>query len=298
MRYKELKQYASYADHDKITFRFLGLRRSGNHGVISWVIQNVAGTEKIFFNNCKAGHNPLIRFPQAQMSGKYAGIHQKAAYIKLLSDDESYLSQADALFCSYEDIDLKWLDHPANQPLSLGCEGSIKTNVYILRDFSNWFASFWAHLNRKKGAKNLDATQPLHFFAEITRMSEIWKQNLIRVQDSNYREKHNLKIIRYDDWATSADYRKTLLTDLELPGTTVDIPEVSTFGGGSSFDGLSKQSNPNQMKTTQRWVPMLELPQFNKVIRLLLDDPEFCKALETAFPDSYYALTDTLKQAA
>jgi hypothetical protein len=69
---------------------------------------------------------------------------------------------------------------------------------------------------------------------------------------------------------------------------------VSTFGGGSSFDGLSKQGDPQAMETSERWKLMIETPQFRQMMLLCLSDDEFRAVFADEYPDSATKLMDAL----
>jgi hypothetical protein len=294
MAHDNLKSFAAHADRSRIRFRFIGLRRSGNHGLISWVIQNTPGRNKVFYNNCRPTADPFVRFPQAQLFGSYEGTYQKKDYIRLLADQPDFLSRVNTFFISYEDVSLRALDTANVRPLSAGCDDHAPRNVYVLRDFANWAASFWPHLGRKIGSKDQNRGQPLRHMSEFMRMCEMWKDNMKLVRDPEFCEKHSITVLRYDDWISDEAYRRKALKAFSLTAKKIDIPEVSTFGGGSSFDGLSKQGDPQAMETSERWKLMIETPQFRQMMLLCLSDDEFRAVFADEYPDSATKLMDAL----
>ena len=114
------------------------------------------------------------------------------------------------------------------------------------------------------------------------------------VRDPAFCERTNITVLRYDNWVRDESYRRQILKQLSLTARKIDIPEVSTFGGGSSFDGLSKQQDPSAMQTDQRWKLMLEDAQFRQMMSLCLSDAEFRALYLDEYPDSAPQLIDAL----
>jgi hypothetical protein len=280
MRHSELKLFASHAVSERIAFRFLNLQGSDNSAAINWVIENTKGANKVFFRNCRNGMNPFIRFPQAQLFGEIEGVYPKKDYIELLNAQPDYLAQIDAFFLSYESVDLTVLNKVSGRRLSAGYEDRVERNVYIQRNFINWFASCWQQTVNRFGTKNLQEPQPISFIAEMLRLSKMWKANLINSHDSKFIEDHNLTILRYEDWCSNTSYRQNLSAELGFTGGKLEVDIVDDTGSASS------------------WRNMLLLPQFRTMIGICLEDDELRTLVRDEYPDGFDTVMNTIDNSA
>ena len=73
--------------------------------------------------------------------------------------------------------------------------------------------------------------------------------------------------INYNKWFTDIDYRKQICKDLDLIFTDYSINDVSFFGGGSSFDGLSMNNCASKMKVNERWKRFRQDPYFIYILK-------------------------------
>ena len=144
---------------------------------------------------------------------------------------------------------------------SIGIDGF--TTVILIREYKNWLASVLKSYNRVLIQQD---------------MRIVMKD--IRKYVSIITNKEGLNVIHYDKWCVSSDYRKGICKKLDLTYTNAGFKDVSSNGGGSSFDGIRFDGKADKMNTLDRWkeyqyddlfIAMLDA--FPDVIRL--SDKEF-----------------------
>ncbi|WP_241525501.1 hypothetical protein [Pseudophaeobacter leonis] len=55
-----------------LSLRVFGMRRSGNHAILSWLQRNAPAGGSVFLNNCKPGTDPLQNSRGIELNGAHA----------------------------------------------------------------------------------------------------------------------------------------------------------------------------------------------------------------------------------
>ena len=187
--------------------RIYGMRRSGNHALINWIMRNAPGGNGLFLNNCRVGGDPIVTCSslslfeggaEAGRGGKWRKIDRAGARPFVAVSYEDRMPPADP------------------KPLFAVSE----TLVIIYRSFLHWAASL---LRKIQGN---DAYGPLDRNRVMGRALSTYAEMLTRVQDDD------VVPLCYDDWTANAHYREKALTRLTLPGQDLSLGAVQRFGGG------------------------------------------------------------------
>ena len=239
-------------------FQVFGMRRSGNHAIIDWLMRNAPddATGGVFFNNCKFGKNPQRLYGSLDI---YDTSYEVLPHKDI--GDAARIAQAGAApmaVVSYEDR----MPQPAGQPQRASngmADADFSQQIIIYRSFLNWSASLLAKIKKNAG---YGATDRMRIMALAF---ATYVQGLDRIAQAG-----GLTPVCYDDWMTSEDYRAATLKNLGLPQCDLSRGKVQRYGGGSSF----------QKKAT-------EVAKLNSVARDadMADDPEYQILLWTAAHD-------------
>lgn len=205
------------------TYEFYGLRRSGNHAILEWLIQNMGGP----------GTRNVVKPKRVIQCGDSAYLNECNTYGSHaeVNRDISFCQSAfNNLIVAYEDV-------PTSYSL-INKQGGKK--IVILRDVFNLFSSRYKKNSESGHAYN---------FGDM-RIDEIainnWKQHA----------NSDAVIILFEKWIESKDYRDSICERLGIPNH--DITDTMTnFGGGSSFTG-QKKPTVEELKSRSK---MVNLPQ-------------------------------------
>lgn len=227
-----------------LVINFFGLKRSGNHAVINWIIANSGIEGAVHMNNVfDLSESPPKIINQSQIKKELSG-------------------NTKLLVLSYEDVSLN--DGIIEVPAYKFSENHKFVNVILLRDFYNFLASRIGILEsiKKAGVRN-----PIQKVS-LEEVKNLWKQYAKEYQGKTNFIKESLSV-SYNDWYKSKDYRDELLRDLfgvNSINKDKDLNKVSDHGRGSSFDGLTYDGRANEMKVLERWKVYQEKPIFQNLI--------------------------------
>ena len=221
-----------------------GMKRSGNHAVINWLM---ALDRFVFFNNVIPAWRILrgeATVPDPVPFRRWLASRVWKQRLKSLGRaDWSSLYRLAAplgsVISSLVDMDLKTRPF-IGEPLQV-------THVLIVRDAPNIFAS----RIRKASTCNRWEVYPKHYDRFMLRAVQTWKAN-VREFLGLTRQLENLVTIRFDRWLTDISYRRQLAQQLSLPFCDQGLRAVSTFGGGSSFDGTRFNGQASNMNLRRR----------------------------------------------
>lgn len=123
-------------------------------------------------------------------------------------------------------------------------------HLVVLRDVRNWTASYykWA-LERKL---DLNAAYP-----PFSILLDIWVE---------HQAAQDVFKVLYNKWFASEGYRHKILHTLGLPCTDLSLPQVTTQGGGSSFDGLRYKHTPHNMQVLDRHLQYTDHPGYQNLL--------------------------------
>ena len=253
-----------------LSLRVFGMRRSGNHAILSWLQRNAPSGRSVFLNNCKPGTDPLHNARGIEINGSHASQNQAKRDLPAVTRDAG----DGALFLvSYEDTS------PAEFGLSRQPSGAFEDalfshNVLIYRSFLNWSASLLKKIQGNSGYT-------------LVRRNGI----VLRTMDSYIRllglvrqaQELGLVAICYDRWTRSADYRAQLLQQLGLGLHDNSLGAVQSYGGGSSFQ--KQASSADELQTDKRWQQMRSDVEYQALLHLAALDPALLTELDAVFPE-------------
>lgn len=224
--------------------RIVGLQRSGNHALINWILAQAQGP-CLFFNDVAPEdpfHERMLRAPACTpvASGEY-----------------------DVLLYSYEDRLLENVAdagcYPQRQDRYAHTVGS-RYDILILRDPFNTFASREFHdvvpANRSTYLSGLTVPQ-------------LWTTYAREAAGHTDLLRYNKVVVNFNSWCRSREYRESLAQRLGLEFTDSGFDEVTSFGGGSSFDATLYSKRAQAMAIEQRWRKSRANPDY----RRLFEDP-------------------------
>lgn len=196
--------------------KIVGLRRSGNHAIIHWII-NQHQSDYIFENKIKPFDLPSM----------YKGEKKDKVSLSIYS---------------YEDVHLSYVFSNCMKKVKERNNIQIKKqiNVLILRNPFNLFAS------RVKSGK--EGIGSISFSAQ-----DLWIAYAKEFLGITHYMGKNKVVINYDLWFEDTEYRKGIAESMGLQFSDKGKESVPDFGGGSSFDNLTFNNRATEMKVNDRW---------------------------------------------
>jgi len=260
-----------------------GMRRSGNHAIIDWLMRNApeAATGGTFFNNCKFGKNPQRHFSSVDVYDRHGAVIPQAD-----TRTPERISRAGAspfAIVSYEDR----MPQPAGQPQKASNtmqDSDFTAQVIIYRSFLNWSASLLAKIKKNAG---FGATDRMRI---MTLAFATYAQGLDRVADPK-----GVTVICYDDWMTSQGYRAGILDALGLPQRDLGRGKVQRYGGGSSFqDGVQTAA---ELDSVARDAIMAADPEYQLLLWTAAHDLRFMERMIPHFPQDVERMANLAETA-
>lgn len=263
MKYVNLKEISCF-----------GLRRSGNHALINWIIKQNSGCF-VHLNNIKiyTSQDPYQGFTEATIGGINPLVYHKdnaklRRFVRyLLQPSVEYRYGGDRLeldreklrkkfktllIHSYEHYTLHkalgtWFEKNRTQFVG---KSQDRFDILLLRDPYNTFASLI-----KRGEK-------------LNNPDEIIQKWIDHAREylglSNYLQ--NRISVNYNCWFTDRSYRQKIANSLGLTFTDSGINMVSSVGQGSSFDRTSYDGKASKMPVLVRYQNYLDHPVMSKVL--------------------------------
>lgn len=231
--------------------RIVGLRRSGNHAIINWILNQEAG-ETCWLNDLRMRKNPFYWKYKALQ--KYHPQYQEKTE-RLRQDMSGRFTPKDCLAYSFEDYELAEVVNNRfadRHDLYFG-KSQKKYDVLILRDPYNLMAS-----RLKSGKVSVRPTNKTATDLWIAYAKEFLGETQILTNEK--------VCISYNHWFSDPAYRKVIAQQLQLEFSDAGVDNVATQGGGSSFDGQNLDGKATSMDVLNRW-------------RQFADDPAFQSAL-------------------
>ncbi|MEO3417092.1 hypothetical protein AAFO92_20750 [Roseovarius sp. CAU 1744] len=228
-----------------------GMRRSGNHLAINWILGQVPGSA-VFYNNIRQTAHPFdvgmrefrLRFPNTRPK----------------------------IILSYEDLKPSEI---MNGPLpefladrAARHDAHIQSGV-ILRDPYNLFAS------RLKKWPERFATD-----TDIRRQQELYTDHsALALNPVPVFGEMPVVPILYNPLVSDPAYRQDLAGRLRIQDGSTGLDDVPLYGHGSSFDGYQTQGADVRAGVFDRWRSSSNDPSFRAVI----DNKQITKAAQTLF---------------
>lgn len=225
-----------------------GLRRSGNHGIINWIMANHYG-RGCFLND--------VGFPRdnPQRICKSLPAFKNFEYIKSVNLNH----KPNIVIASYENRNLEEvLNYEVYQN---HCEANYKYvdsyQIVILRDFYNLAASCYQSL---KDNKEFLKTRSSDVIDDTEAFANIWVQYA-----EAFLENPRVIGIDYDGWVSSKKYRDSISDTLEFKNFENGLNSVASYGYGSSFEKGNKKKASSLY--ISRWKRFKEDEEFIELMR-------------------------------
>ena len=199
-------------------FQVIGMRRSGNHAIISWILSNFTG------NVCHY-NNIFI---------EKEGLFVEEKQVLSIEGDSNGSSCKLYSFEDYPFIEVT------------PCLSQVANKVLIIRDPFNTFAS------RIKRARKVNDIVDVFGVLITRKVLETWKQHAREFIGQTQHLGENVIKINFNKWWADPDYRKEK-SDHFGDVNSIEIPRFSKFSNGSSFDGEYYKNNPEKMDLMNRW---------------------------------------------
>ena len=208
-------------------FAFYGLRRSGNHAILEWLLQNMGGS----------GNREMVKNRRIIHVNNAAYINEANSYIdkeELNQDISNSEKNYEKLIVSYEDVPVDF---------SLFTEGYKK--IVVVRNIENLFAS---RFKKAQQYKSSIYTGPMRIDQFAV---DLWKNHV------NAGLNGDAILIQFEKWVDSKEYRDQITAQLDT--VNYDITDTMTvFGAGSSFSGNVKPT-AKELKSRAKMVHLPEL---------------------------------------
>jgi len=199
------------------SFPIACLPRSGSHLVAGWISSQLDGNA-LFASGINMMHNRKNN----PLSFRKNKIHKSVS--DKPKDSVDYIST------------LEW--YPVNQKIEIPWIGAKNVPILLIRSPYNWMASLRSH---NTGVFPNNGPE---------RLTEMWKEfarRFIGKDDSFTR-------IYYDAFVGSIEYRDMVAERIGVDiRSDITMNRVSSYGGGSSFDGVLYNGNASEMKVSKRW---------------------------------------------
>ncbi|NER06925.1 MAG: hypothetical protein F6K17_32260 [Okeania sp. SIO3C4] len=235
--------------------RVVGMKRTGNHAIINWVKSQHNG-EVGFINNVLANQNPY-RYKYENLQDKFP--EHKWAIEHNRQQAKGNFIKRDCLIYSYEDFPLEQIasdKFERNHDLYLG-KSATRYDLLIIRDPFNLIAS------------RLKTSSKVPYFLSVNSpnktMIDLWLDYAKEyLGETNYL-KHNKVCVNYSQWFTDIEYRRNIADKLQMEFSDAGIDKVTSFGGGSSFEGKEFDGKATSMDVLNRWQKVADNPRYRKL---------------------------------
>ncbi|MDJ0594193.1 MAG: hypothetical protein QNJ72_30160 [Pleurocapsa sp. MO_226.B13] len=284
-----------YQSKNHNVIQFFGLRKSGNHAIISWILDHHNGIT-VHLNDVSNYHpNPYFSFGQVNVCGlpfwrckpqilsylKY-GFRKDKTYSFVRWDSSVNLSYIQSsspkqlVIVSYED------DHPKDEflsQLSTKCDKFLGTTehfykIILMRDPFNLFASLI-----KSNLVDEDTID--HYIRLYKDYAGLVLEQQTQSSTNNQNLPNEFIFISYNRWFLDSKYRQSIAEQLGFITDGETYNKVPKQGGGSTFDGLKLDGKAQDLKVLERWQSMMDHPLFQKI----LQDRELCEYSQQIFGD-------------
>lgn len=234
--------------NSRLHLRVLGMRRSGNHAIINWVLKQASGAT-MHLNNIKVPGDPWETCD---------------------NDPVRPDGPLDLLLYSYEDVRPKRVAQCSAPRKRAGWFGTAQRHctIIILRNPANMFAS-----RLRSGF----TTAPLRYFDQ----ADLWMLYAREFLGITRYLGEDIIPVSFDRWSEDREYRRGIAENLGIPFTDAGFDEVTAFGGGSSFEGTSLNKQASAMNVRQRYQHEADNPVFAALFR----DPQLLEHARKVFPE-------------
>lgn len=231
--------------------------RSGHHAVIDWLFNQFNG-HKLFFNyNNPKRLDPFFkeRVQYYLNDKRYYRVISKS-WIKdnlVKSKTKEFLletssnieiinkSDKNLLILNYENINTKDIPIILKQVRKHFGDAKIH-KVFVMRDLLNLLSS------KIRSGREITIENLRNNDKKIKEIVDKW------IKYNEYiTNKNDCILISYNKWFCDKEYRSYILDIINTDHKDLSLPQLATFGGGSSFDGYDIDKKTNNMDVLNRW---------------------------------------------
>ncbi|HHP7231296.1 MAG TPA: hypothetical protein ACFCUY_10620 [Xenococcaceae cyanobacterium] len=229
--------------------RVIGLRRSGNHGIITWIRRHY--DERIWhLNNISPQKNP------------YRNLYEHYPKEELKPEAQGIFTKKKCLIYNYENYTLESITNSLlekKHDLYLG-KSQTRYDLLILRDPYNTFASIL------KGQRNKNNFTYLNTYPKNHKsIAELWLDYAKEfLGETNYL-KYKRVMVSYNHWIIDQNYRRNISKKLDLDFCDAGFNVVKSYGGGSSFKGTEFNTQVSKTDFLNRWQEFKDDDEYKKM---------------------------------
>jgi hypothetical protein len=263
------KQEANISTKDSINNReiaLFGLKRSGNHAFIYWLMEQL-GRGTVHLNDVNT-EDPFESCREINIRGLPSFCKKKGA--------PSITTRWRTIEYSKNRLDVDWAairSHSPKTGLILSYENrSLDTEIYTKfchrHDEMVGKSDQRFHVVLLRDAFNLFASQYRASFiqsADIEEGIRIYKQYAELFLNPEKQIERKTICVNYNQWFQDSRYRIELGKQFGLDINGKAYRAVPSIGGGSSFEGTSRQGNGHRMDVLQRWKRLSDDPGYQKI---------------------------------
>lgn len=263
-----------------VTLRTYGMRRSGNHAIINWLLRNAAGGS-VFLNNCTVGRPARRTWRSIELNGKRVSVTKGEP----ITPVTSVAGEGALVVVSYEDFSPDPDDMAAGLTADLP-DSDVTHEVLFYRNFMNWAASL---LRKIQANDDLDTLVCLRIMMVALDKYRDMLELITRAKPLG------LVPVNYDRWIARPVYRETILETLGLPCKDNSLGVVQPYGGGSSFQ--KDATRAEELNAAYRWREMANDPSFQIVLLAASQDADLVKLMQKLMPKDAGLLANYVEQA-
>lgn len=215
--------------HDADLILFHGMKRSGNHAVLDWMMDNVHGIKhlnNVFPLRFELEQPGFFKFPVAL--GDFLRGQKRWS--------DAFAKEPAHTICSIEDWNF-------GRNYFSGAERAL--NILLLRSAENLFSS-----RIHKAFKMRMTAYPREFDLVMRRAMAVWVDHVEALLENGGQP--DFVAIVFDDWVTKPAYREAVASRLGFKSVVQPRASRAKEGGGSSFDGHSQVAGTDPSSLLQR----------------------------------------------
>jgi hypothetical protein len=209
------------------------MQRAGQHALINWIVPQYDG--KVVHTNC-------------------CTIDKETQLIKQIHNHKikTFNQGLDTLnIFNFENYNLDHLENINLNDIDIIKNANNVYKIALIRDPYNWLASVIKQKERDYNPKSSFYDYVITLYLKYIKLVE---------------ESNDFYIISYNEWFKNESYRKQISNSLNLNFNDSGLLNVSSYGGGSSFDRKYYNGKAKQMNVLGRYQQLTknELEIFNK----------------------------------
>jgi hypothetical protein len=234
------------------------MHRTGHHAVAIWLLHQLPGisefsiktiTQWFFYIQNHNGASYLANNPLKTGKDEHPDKVEFSNFLKSYHQTNSSLTNL--VIGTHEQASIR------DTVWACGTSDIFAVNnniVVILRDFKNWVAS---------------CVRMAHRDSQVLK-EEILSDETIKLYMDHCRYYHELNgdhYILFNKWVGDKEYRREVAENLGLEFTDAALSQLSPFGGGSSFSGMTYLKSANSMRVNDRYRRMAGDADYERIIK-------------------------------